>query len=341
MGTSRAEVANKYSQETGEESLDEAVMTWIDGLKKKQLQKELEGRNLSTKGLKDELRDRLVQSMLAEREADVVDSKKINVKSQPATTTDEVAARTNDSMDVSMEKSNVITKSKPSVDEMMEDFATDQDESPAQMEIEAPSLKNQLKTNQNAPSPWKSQDNNGTENHQTSMNCSPNKQAPMKNAGNPTEKTESKNEALRHPSPYRCASPSRSQSPLRRMQSTVQSALRNLRPVSPKKDTEEPKNSPQKPAKQIVALPQTLSTDSTESSHTSSVSDGSEIPATTSSSAPLVPIPGTIRPFTTPALSSSSSSKLGGMSINADSVKAKNNARMARIAEMRNKVCVF
>eukprot|EP00977_Amphora_coffeiformis_P009076 scaffold2062_cov166-Amphora_coffeaeformis.AAC.4 len=275
--------------------------------------------------------------MLAERDAQVAASKK-NAKSKPVPTADEVAA-TNDSMDVSMENPAAVAKSKSLGDEEMEDVADDQEESPAPMAVEAPaSLKKQWKTKTDAPSPWKSRGTTGTENHQPSIKYSPNKQAPT-NAGNGTEKPEGQNETARPASPHRSASPFRSQSPLRRMQSTVQSALRNLRPVSPKKHTEEPRNSPknsiQKPTKQIVALPQAFSTDSTES--TTSSQSSAVIPATAASSAPLVPIPGTIRPFMTPAVPSSGTSKLGGMSINADSVKAKNNARMARIAEMRNK----
>ena len=344
-------VADNNNQQLTEddESLAESVMEWIDSMKKKELQRELEGRSLNTKGLKDELRDRLIESMLKDREVEAAASKNnANVKPD----VEKVAQKNNDSMDVSMENSApALQKAKPLRDEEeMQDAIDDHDVDAMEVEdlpdqASMPPPKKQMKTNKELSATWDkgaTDKSTGIENHQPIMKFSPNKHAPT-NAGNGSEKAEVKTskekpviEASRPASPHRSASPSRPISPLRRMQSTVQSALRNLRPVSPKKINEDSKNSPPKPSKQIVVVPQAFSTDETEASNSSQSDCG--ISASVAPPVPVLPIPGTARPFTTPAVPSSGASKLGGMSINADSVKAKNNARMARIAEMRNKV---
>lgn len=125
-----------------------------------------------------------------------------------------------------------------------------------------------------------------------------------------------------------------------RMQNTVQSALKNLRPVSPKKPSAEAQKSPLKPKKQIVVIPGAVSTDETESSSNAVSEAGHALTGPTKTLE--VPVPGGSRTLTTPGvpLGLSAASKMANLTVNSDSVKAKNDARMARIAEIRSKVCV-
>lgn len=348
-----------------ESPLPDDLIHWIDSLKKKELQNELRGRELNTTGLKDELRERLIESMVAERQAAA--QKKNNAPPAAPAQEEPIVA---DAMDISMEKSASVA-SKPndtSVDIKMDDVVVIDDaevdavaeSTPVPMETDASAAESSMPPPKNVSKPDKNNaefmrkqnesKNNfpNEENHQPSTSKSPLKvkETHEKEVEKPT------NNVVNTSVLSQSTSPSRPRSPLRRMQSTVQSAsalknrmqtsvqsaLRNLRPVSPKKETEKSTTSPVKPNKQVVVLPEAYSTDETEASQSQSSQSGHGLSAP---AMPLVPIPGVARPLKTPASepAAKGSSKLGVLGVHAGcSIKAKNEARMARLAEMRNKV---
>lgn len=130
--------------------------------------------------------------------------------------------------------------------------------------------------------------------------------------------------------------PPQPRSPLRRMQTTVQSALQALRPVSPTKArSEETKKSPPKPKHPVVAMPGSLVAEKSETKKS-----GQSSTSTTSSSGSLTAQSSNRSLLKTPALGSATSSTTLGSStgMHSGSVKAKQDARKARIAEIRNKV---
>lgn len=332
MGPCQEKLAN--SHETGFESGDSLprdLVTWIDSLKKKELQKELKGRELCTTGLKDELRERLIQSMLDERRKAVDSEADQDNQEEPVAK----VVQHLESMDISMEKScPLVAKSKRADDKKMQDVRTlDKEEKSDPMEVEVAHESKKPPPN-NYPKAIGSLKHTGIENDRLAVKLS---------TGNVKSIGQVDN---MKPAPETSQPKSPSRSPLRRMQSgvqsafknrmqnTVQSALRNLRPVSPKKVTEEPKRSSPKPKKEIVVLPQAFSTDETVSSNSSQSEVG--ITSTAAPPAPVVPIPGSARPYQTPATTGAPTGKLGG--IHSDKPKAATASRMARIAEMRNKV---
>ena len=331
----------------GPDSLPEDLLSWIDSLKKKELQHELRGRELNTTGLKDELRERLIQSMVEERQAAAKTAafSKQDAKRAPV----EEDAQQTKPMDISVDKNDVIPVEKALGGLKVHDNGRgDEDESrPMETDELMPPPKSAPKEceatdSRSMKEAYNEMKSSGIENDSpVSENSTKNSAAAEGKVDDSRPLSQTKQltcEPRTSRSPLRFMQPS-SQSALKtRMQNTVQSALRNLRPVSPKKTTtEESKQSPPKPKKQIVVLPQTLSTDETESSSSSASETG--FSSTAAPPAPVVPVPGSTRPYLTPAVSTSSgTSKIGGLGINSDSSKAKNDARMARIAEMRNKV---
>jgi hypothetical protein len=132
--------------------------------------------------------------------------------------------------------------------------------------------------------------------------------------------------------------PPKPRSPLRKMQTSVQSALQSLRPVSPTKARPEETKSPPKPKHPVVAMPASLVAEKSETKKS-----GQSATSATSSSGPLSAQSSKRSLLKTPALGSATSSTTLGSSagMHSGSVKAKQDARKARIAEIRNKVRPF
>jgi hypothetical protein len=132
--------------------------------------------------------------------------------------------------------------------------------------------------------------------------------------------------------------PPKPRSPLRKMQTSVQSALQSLRPVSPTKACPEETKSPPKPKHPVVAMPASLVAEKSETKKS-----GQSATSTTSSSGPLSAQSSNRSLLKTPALGSATSSTTLGSSagMHSGSVQAKQDARKARIAEIRSKVRPF
>jgi hypothetical protein len=318
-------------------------------LKKKELQNELRGRELNTTGLKDELRQRLIDSMMEERQNSNA-ARHLEEERDEEGTKEICESMDSASLSERVNENNVALNQAKDV-EMQDAADGDNNENhlSAPMEVDAVSIKISG-TNENNP-PMK-----GDEPMDVCGSAEKTKESSQSCVVKPLNETDPQ----QHLNKAQPASPTRaaSRSPLRRMQTsmqssfknrmqtTVQSALKNLRPVSPKKPTAEsaPKKSP-KPKNQIVVVPEVISNDEIESSKSTSsedittkvsISTGPKVPASQPAQRTLT---------TTPVLASSgtfsAASKLGSLNINSDSVKAKNDARMARIAEIRNKVRIY
>jgi hypothetical protein len=324
------------------ESLPTDVVAWIDSLKKRELQQELRGRELNTTGLKDELRARLVECMVEERRKAVACANPHGDNEKSHQVIAEVDAdpvdRTNKTNE--MEVDDISNNEHPVCNTSSESMEV---ECVSESAVQSVNLNDegvalvQQQANEKLPGAPPPQSTKAVRKslEKSSSSAIP-KHAPTMNGH-------------RHPSPVRT-----SRSPLRRMQAgvqsalknrmqtTVQSALKNLRPVSPKKPTTDDKRSPPKAKKEVVVIPENMSLDSTEFGNTAPLSEterpisaaNADLKSTTIASSDAAS-----RALTTQGMASiSATSKLGNLNISSDSVKQKNNARMARIAEMRNKV---
>lgn len=294
-----------------QDSLPKDVIAWIDTLRKKDLVVELRGRSLQTTGLKDELRQRLIVAMLAERSEADFKNRQQEEEEEPV----EKVAQHMKSMDISIEKSlpvvvaaTTTVESKSADDEVMEDIgviATEETSDPMETELleqptipilEQPTISMPKKAesdNFEVPKPTDIANDRtaiDTEKEKSNFKVDTMKPAP--------EPAQPKSPVRTSRSPLKRMQSGVSSALKNRMQSTVQSALRNLRPVSPKKISVEAKKSPAKSTKKIVVLPVAVSTDETESSNSSQ--SETSIPSHAAPPVPVVPVPGSASIFKTP-----------------------------------------